>query len=190
MALSCISLLHNQAKYLPLGVTEALELIDESTVYSRIADIRDPAKTWHSNLIRKVYREPDRTIFISRTVLDDALVPQMSTDGVENKSVWNQVAPLDDSSCRITLLIQIGLNEILNDPTAVQCAVDMANRINRILPNSLTVKEGNYPIMPGMFDIDFTQVEHPSIRFFLENAMRIRDSINLALHNVIPRKSE
>ncbi|CAK4071839.1 unnamed protein product [Aphanomyces euteiches] len=168
----------------------ALELIDESTVYSRIADIRDPAKTWHSNLIRKVYREPDRTIFISRTVLDDALVPQMSTDGVENKSVWNQVAPLDDSSCRITLLIQIGLNEILNDPTAVQCAVDMANRINRILPNSLTVKEGNYPIMPGMFDIDFTQVEHPSIRFFLENAMRIRDSINLALHNVIPRKSE
>ncbi|KAH9142556.1 hypothetical protein AeRB84_013381 [Aphanomyces euteiches] len=170
--------------------TQALELIDESTVYSRIADIRDPAKTWHSNLIRKVYREPDRTIFISRTVLDDALVPQMSTDGVENKSVWNQVAPLDDSSCRITLLIQIGLNEILNDPTAVQCAVDMANRINRILPNSLTVKEGNYPIMPGMFDIDFTQVEHPSIRFFLENAMRIRDSINLALHNVIPRKSE
>ncbi|KAH9118659.1 hypothetical protein LEN26_011991 [Aphanomyces euteiches] len=159
----------SQAKYLPLGVTEALELIDESTVYSRIADIRDPAKT---------------------TVLDDALVPQMSTDGVENKSVWNQVAPLDDSSCRITLLIQIGLNEILNDPTAVQCAVDMANRINRILPNSLTVKEGNYPIIPGMFDIDFTQVEHPSIRFFLENAKRIRDSINLALHNVIPRKSE
>ncbi|CAK4676927.1 unnamed protein product [Aphanomyces euteiches] len=39
----------SQAKYLPLGVTEALELIDESTVYSRIADIRDPAKTWHSN---------------------------------------------------------------------------------------------------------------------------------------------
>ncbi|KAG9407508.1 hypothetical protein AC1031_002223 [Aphanomyces cochlioides] len=180
----------SQAECLPLGVTETFELIDESTVYSRIADIRDPAKTWHSNLIRKLYREPDRYIFIVRTVLDDALVPQMSADGVENKSVWGQVAPLDETSCRISLLIQIGLNEILKDPPAVRCAVEMANGMNRTFPSSLAVKVGEFSIVPALFDVDFIQVEHPSIRFSLDNGKRIRDAINLALYKVIQRIPE
>ncbi|KAH9126753.1 hypothetical protein AeMF1_002831 [Aphanomyces euteiches] len=180
----------SQANYLLLGVTETFELIDESTVYSRIADPNDPAMTWHSNLIRKLYREPGRNIFIVRTVLDDALVPQMSVGGVENKSAWGQVLPLDDTSCRITLLIEIGLNEILNDPAAVRCAVEMANRMKRTFPSGLAVKQGEFSIVPALFDVDLIQVEHPSIRFFLENGKRIRDAINLALYNVIQRIPE
>ncbi|CAK4623404.1 unnamed protein product [Aphanomyces euteiches] len=180
----------SQANYLLLGVTETFELIDESTVYSRIADPNDPAMTWHSNLIRKLYREPGRNIFIVRTVLDDALVPQMSVGGVENKSAWGQVLPLDDTSCRITLLIEIGLNEILNDPAAVRCAVEMANRMKRTFPSGLAVKQGEFSIVLALFDVDLIQVEHPSIRFFLENGKRIRDAINLALYNVIQRIPE
>ncbi|CAK4098322.1 unnamed protein product [Aphanomyces euteiches] len=92
-----------QDAYLPWDVTEVLfismastndvlskdfEQIDESTVYSRIVDARDPNKTWHSNVIRKQYHEQDKDILIARAVLDDALVPQMTTDGVENKWIW------------------------------------------------------------------------------------------------------
>ncbi|CAK4282244.1 unnamed protein product [Aphanomyces euteiches] len=77
-----------QDAYLPWDVTEDFEQIDESTVYSRIVDARDPNKTWHSNVIRKQYHEQDKDILIARAVLDDALVPQMTTDGVENKWIW------------------------------------------------------------------------------------------------------
>ncbi|CAK4679845.1 unnamed protein product [Aphanomyces euteiches] len=167
------------ARYLPFGLSETFEQIDASTVYSRIVDSRDPSMTWHSNLIRKLYREPDRDVLVVRSVLDDALVPRMG-----------QVTTQDENSCNITLLIQIGLNEITSDPSAVQCAIDLANRMNMTFPSSLTVKENEFPIVPKLFDVDFTQVEHPSIRVFIQNGKRIRDAINLALYKVIHRQTK
>ncbi|KAH9182131.1 hypothetical protein AeNC1_015894 [Aphanomyces euteiches] len=147
--------------------------------------------TWHSNLIRKLYREPDRDVLVvSVEVLDDALVPRMSVDVVEDKWAWGQVTTQDENSCNITLLIQIGLNEITSDPSAVQCAIDLANRMNMTFPSSLTVKENEFPIVPKLFDVDFTQVEHPSIRVFIQNGKRIRDAINLALYKVIHRQTK
>ncbi|CAK4635494.1 unnamed protein product [Aphanomyces euteiches] len=179
----------SQSEYLPLGLTETFEQIDASTVYSRIVDSRDLAVRWHSNLIRKLYREPDRDVLVVRTVLDDSLVPQMSVDFVENKWAWGQVTTLDENSCNVTLLIQIGLNEISSDPSAVQCAINTTNRMNKTFPSSLTVKEGDFPIVPTLFDVDFTQIEHPSLRVVLENGKRIRDAMNFALHKVIQRKT-
>ncbi|KAH9099002.1 hypothetical protein LEN26_016441 [Aphanomyces euteiches] len=122
------------ARYLPFGLTETFEQIDASTVYSRIVDSRDLAV---------------RDVLVVRTVLDDALVPQMSVDFVENKWAWGQVTTLDENSCNVTLLVRIGLNEISSDPSAVQCAINTTNRMNKTFPSSLTVKEGDFPIVPN-----------------------------------------
>ncbi|CAK5244504.1 unnamed protein product [Aphanomyces euteiches] len=104
-------------------------------------------------------------------------------------AVRGQVTTLDENSCNVTLLIQIGLNEISSDPSAVQCAINTTNRMNKTFPSSLTVKEGDFPIVPTLFDVDFTQIEHPSLRVVLENGKRIRDAMNFALHKVIQRKT-
>ncbi|KAG9407550.1 hypothetical protein AC1031_002262 [Aphanomyces cochlioides] len=83
-------------------------------------------------MIRKLYRLPDKHIVVLRSVLDDALVPRMSTDGVENKWAWAQVARLDDNQCRLTLLVQVKLDHNGNW-TAVACARDVVNQMNRRL---------------------------------------------------------
>ncbi|KAG9407518.1 hypothetical protein AC1031_002232 [Aphanomyces cochlioides] len=72
----------------PEGVVENVDVIDGNTVYSRLAHSTPDGTTSHANNIRKRYIETNRELVVSRTVLEDALVPHMSKGAIENKWSW------------------------------------------------------------------------------------------------------
>ncbi|KAG9407478.1 hypothetical protein AC1031_002195 [Aphanomyces cochlioides] len=84
-----------------------VEELDPCTVYTRIIAECEGNVEWQSNLIRKYYPRADSSVFVGRTVLEDAVNPPKATDMVEDKWIWIQVVPVDKSHARITTLVQI-----------------------------------------------------------------------------------
>ncbi|CAK4095573.1 unnamed protein product [Aphanomyces euteiches] len=175
----------SHASFLPFGITESYEQIDASTVYSRVVDSRDPNMTWHSNLIRKLYSLPDKDVVVIRAVLDDALVPQMANDGVEDKWAWAQVTRVDEDLCRLSLLVQVKLTHNSNDRSTLKCARDLMDQMNRSLSSNEDIESYDSPLVPAMNRLNLGDVANPSVRFFLENSKRIRDAISTALNQVL-----
>ncbi|ETV78527.1 hypothetical protein H257_08040 [Aphanomyces astaci] len=103
---------HRSALPLPENSTETIEEVDAHTIYERFCHIQGDI-TGHSNNIRKLFKDDDgRDVIVWRTVLDDALVPHMSRDAVDDTWGWLVVAPhpQDQTKCRMTCLVQIPLD--------------------------------------------------------------------------------
>ncbi|RHX97630.1 hypothetical protein DYB25_007054 [Aphanomyces astaci] len=89
-----------------------IEEVDAHTIYERFCHTQGDI-TGHSNNIRKLFKDDDgRDVIVWRTVLDDALVPHMSSDAVDDTWGWLVVAPhpQDQAKCRMTCLVQIPLD--------------------------------------------------------------------------------
>ncbi|KAH9183396.1 hypothetical protein AeNC1_014631 [Aphanomyces euteiches] len=91
-------------------------MLDSSTMYEMFQERTSDGVVCHSNFIRKVYDEDDRHVILSRTVLHDALAPQMMHGDVEDESVWIVVEAdeRNPNQCFFTFLhhSQIDLNGI------------------------------------------------------------------------------
>ncbi|KAF0709401.1 Aste57867_5938 [Aphanomyces stellatus] len=91
---------------LPEGASETFEALDDRTIYRALTTTRGTVSA-HSNFVFKYYVEPEREVFVWRSVLEDALVPRMTQGKVQDEWGWLVIAPIDDVTCRLTLLVYL-----------------------------------------------------------------------------------
>ncbi|KAG9407510.1 hypothetical protein AC1031_002225 [Aphanomyces cochlioides] len=168
-----------QSPTLPRGVWWKRSMLRQR--YSRIVDARDPAMTWHSNIIRKVFRHEDREIIVVRTVLDDALVPRQAADRVENKWAWIQIVAEGHEKCRVTFLVQADLG---SDSTQLDSAEELNARHKSSGDSGCIHLSINFnPLAP--LAVDKRSVPYASLKIFLEHFSRIRTAVNGALSKAL-----
>ncbi|CAK4514931.1 unnamed protein product [Aphanomyces euteiches] len=93
----------------PPGGKRTIEMIDPCTLYEMNEVPTPDGVICHSNIIRKAYMDEDRHVMLSRTVLHDALAPQMMHRDVEDESSWI-VLENDDTNpqqCYFTFLLHV-----------------------------------------------------------------------------------
>ncbi|KAF0684273.1 Aste57867_23737 [Aphanomyces stellatus] len=91
---------------LPDGAGETFEALDGGAIYGALVVTRGTVSA-HSNFVFKSYVEAERDVIVWRWVLDDALVPRMTQGKVQNEWGWLVVAPIAETSCRLTLLVHL-----------------------------------------------------------------------------------
>ncbi|CAK4617719.1 unnamed protein product, partial [Aphanomyces euteiches] len=105
-----------KCKFQCLGAQRSIEMLEPCTVYEMLEEKAYDGVICHSNLIRKSYEEGDRHVILSRTVLRDALAPQMVQGDVEDESTWIVVESDEENphQCFFTFLYhsQTDLSEI------------------------------------------------------------------------------
>ncbi|KAF0684265.1 Aste57867_23729 [Aphanomyces stellatus] len=169
------------------GMHETIEHIDARTVYGRA---RSADLTWHSNLIRRNYSEPDREVFVARTVLDDALVPQMATAAVESKSAWVQIArhPDDDNQCHFSLLIEADLGNLSSYTTSD--GDDLNDIMKKLTLSPDEVKPGQLPTLAAFMHVDPAQLPQERLRMFLHIGRNMSKTMARVVNSAIDAHSE
>ncbi|CAK4682315.1 unnamed protein product [Aphanomyces euteiches] len=145
------------------GSIETTDFVDRHTVYSRAMLNQPDGTAVHSNIIRKRYIiEEDREVIVSRSVLEDELVPHMSKGAVDNKCLWFEVEPLPShptTHCSLTCVVQMTI-----DPTAALNvpAIDVQTALETFMQQmSLTVD--TYEPKTGTFHIATKSLEHLAV---------------------------
>ncbi|KAF0684263.1 Aste57867_23727 [Aphanomyces stellatus] len=159
------------------GASERLneiERIDEHTVYTRAGDKVQP---WQSNLIRKRYLQANRVIFVARSVLEDARIPHVATNALENKSSWLQVArlPEDDKQCRLTLLVEADLGRM--DSYTTSGGEDLSDILGQLAIADDAKLPGYLPALPAYLQFDPTRVPQDSLRLFIESGKQMQGAL-------------
>ncbi|CAK4927596.1 unnamed protein product [Aphanomyces euteiches] len=165
---------------IPENACETIERIDEHTIYERFSHTRGGV-TGHSNNIRKYYAEDGRYVTVWRTVLEDALVPEMAQGAVENSWGWMVVTPhpRERSKSRMTCLVQTPV-----DPRTFAGPTNTTASPNRFEVQSIeAIKFAITTTFP--FDADFTCP--PAMRTFVERGQLFERAIKSSLNDAIAR---
>ncbi|CAK5165506.1 unnamed protein product [Aphanomyces euteiches] len=179
------------------GWIETTDFVDRHTVYSRAMLNQPDGTAVHSNIIRKRYVEEDREVIVSRSVLEDELVPHMSKGAVDNKCLWFDCFGLLTSTLTASLTCVV---QMTVDPTAALNvpAIDVQAALETFMQQmSLTVD--TYEPKTGTFHIATKSLEHLAvphpIHFSLDRGRMfltaLEDEINRAvrLDNHLPLTS-
>ncbi|CAK4425060.1 unnamed protein product [Aphanomyces euteiches] len=81
-----------------------LEKLDDFTVYERFQETRDGV-TSHANIVRKYFVDDHEHVIVWRSMLEDALTPQMINGAVEDESGWIVLECIDESHCWFTMVL-------------------------------------------------------------------------------------
>ncbi|KAG9412812.1 hypothetical protein AC1031_015711 [Aphanomyces cochlioides] len=160
---------------LPEGAEETLEKVDPYTVYQSFRNL-DRDDQVHANNVFKYYVEVNREVIVWRSVLEDALMPRMRDDVVQNKWGWIVVLPTDDpESSRLSFLHQV-------EPEMNPC--DAKSALNQKYTFALP------PEIPGIFpggnvkeEIEFPVV--PVKKWFYERDMELERTLKHVIDNVV-----
>ncbi|KAG9400558.1 hypothetical protein AC1031_010773 [Aphanomyces cochlioides] len=79
---------------------------------------------------------------------------------------------------------------VSNDTQVVPVPLEDGVVVERDVVVKKQGNESEIPIVPASYDMDVALVDHPSIRFFLENGKRNRDAVNYALRQVIQARTD
>ncbi|KAF0684271.1 Aste57867_23735 [Aphanomyces stellatus] len=112
----------NHAGPLSDGAEETLEVLDPCTIYRSFTKTKG-AHAAHSNMVYKYFVERAHETVVWRSVLEDALVPHMTDGTVHDEWGWLAVAPLTETSCRLSLLLQL-VPEPLHDDATIESSVE------------------------------------------------------------------
>ncbi|CAK4128239.1 unnamed protein product [Aphanomyces euteiches] len=160
---------------LPLHAVQDDTHIDPYTVYSTCMQERN-GMTWHSNMVRKYYTEPDREVIVSRTVLEDAALPHMTKGAIEDRCMWcvNLASPLKQ---RVVVWPkdEIGTQEM-------DVVADALARLKKIPFQFFPTRPGQIPLTS---EIDFASLTYPKMAAFVERGIRFSDTLKLKLNAVI-----
>ncbi|KAF0684264.1 Aste57867_23728 [Aphanomyces stellatus] len=162
---------------------QEVERIDERTVYTRAGHMVHP---WQANLIRKRYLQADRDIFITRSVLEDALIPHAAMEALENKSVWLQVArlPEDANRCQLTLLVEANLGRMESLMTSGgEDVVDVLGKL--AIRDDDAKKPGYMPLLPAYVELDPAQLPHENLRLFMESGKHMQKTLLRTVNSAI-----
>ncbi|RHY25517.1 hypothetical protein DYB32_008263 [Aphanomyces invadans] len=133
------------------AVWDIQERFDQYTLYEQFTEVASGVTT-HSNLVRKFYCDDGlEHVILWRSVLDDALVPEMADGTVEDECGWIVITPVDTKSCRLTLLLHAVFDPTTLPPQvlkqvdnltveAITAAIDKLNVVE--VPR---INDGKYP---------------------------------------------
>ncbi|RHZ25355.1 hypothetical protein DYB37_008954 [Aphanomyces astaci] len=163
----------------PDGTTEVVEIIDSHTVYSKLTHVHHGGVPSHANVIRKQFLHPTRHVIVSRSVLEDARDPLMSTRAVEDKWSWLELAacPDDATSCRLTYVVQLDMghtHRLLITDDEVAGIQAMLQHVSMSEKDEATQD-----------DLDRTTPQHPHMRSFVERGKRYIHALHAAVNKAI-----
>ncbi|CAK5225167.1 unnamed protein product [Aphanomyces euteiches] len=99
------------------------ERVDDHTVYERFTESRH-GFTSYANTIRKYYVKDHEHLIVLRSVLEDALTPEMIHGVVVNESAWHSVVPLEGGKCRLSFLLHFVLDTTVGSQRPNHEAID------------------------------------------------------------------
>ncbi|CAK4697862.1 hypothetical protein LEN26_016436 [Aphanomyces euteiches] len=173
----------------PEGAVENVDVIDENTVYSRLVHSTPDGTTSHANNIRKRYVEPNRELFVSRTVLEDALVPHMSKGAIENKWSWLEVVPLQsnpNSHCFMTFMTQVIVDVA---PGAVVTTAEELATLEAMMQHASLLKSTQMADA-GWFNMEVTHIDnmdipYPKLRSLVERGSLFMKTLEATVNETI-----
>ncbi|CAK4081824.1 unnamed protein product [Aphanomyces euteiches] len=172
---------------LPEGVSQAVEVIDDQTVYVMHEDA--PRRSC-ANSIRKRYVEPYRHVIVQRTVQEDALMPQMNRGAVENKSSWMEITPLpeDATKSHMAFVMHFEMEEVQQNNGPLMKL--MASIFDRFTTAYRPAAPGTLPIVTStMFDT--TAVPYLHFQSFAERekllVLAMSKHSNIAIQNYLSK---
>ncbi|CAK5031274.1 unnamed protein product [Aphanomyces euteiches] len=89
--------------YKSTGTRVIHERLDANTVYERLSH-SFRGITVNANSVRKLYKFDHEHVIVVRSVLEDALAPELPNGYVEVQSSWMSIVPLGDNECQLSLL--------------------------------------------------------------------------------------
>ncbi|CAK4609504.1 unnamed protein product [Aphanomyces euteiches] len=160
-----------------------LEKVDPYTVYQSFRNL-DRDDQVHANNVFKYYVEVNREVIVWRSVLEDALMPRMRDDVVQNKWGWLVLAPTDSpETSRLTFLHQV-------EPTELYAEIIQPefSEVKKSLNEKYTF--GVPPEIPGTFpggnvkeEIEFPVV--PLKKSFFDRDMELERTLKHVIDNVV-----
>ncbi|KAF0684270.1 Aste57867_23734 [Aphanomyces stellatus] len=174
----------------PDGTVETVERIDNNTVYSQLSHQFHDGTTCHANIIRKRYVEVDREVVVSRTVLEDALVPHMTKGAVEDKWSWLEVVPAPNQEathCCLSFVIQIVI-----DPTAATAVATteemvlleaMMGRVSLLYDVDSAREEGALCLAQAV--VESNDIPYPNMRGFVERGKLFIRALERSVNDAI-----
>ncbi|RHY92334.1 hypothetical protein DYB31_005788, partial [Aphanomyces astaci] len=169
-----------------------VETIDSHTVYSKLTHhVHHGGVPSHANVIRKQFLHPTRHVIVSRSVLEDARDPLMSTRAaaIDLKcgvrllcrcwSVRLELAacPDDATSCRLAYVVQLDMGHthrlLITD--------DEVAGIQAMLQHVSMSKKDE----AAQDDLDRTTPQRPHMRSFVERGKRYIHALHGAVNKAI-----
>ncbi|KAG9407487.1 hypothetical protein AC1031_002204 [Aphanomyces cochlioides] len=168
---------------LPLTAVQGYTHIDPNTVYSTCMQERS-GMTWHSNMVRKYYVEPDREVIVSRTVFEDAALPHMTKGAIEDRCMWLIVKPLpnEPNRCRFTYLQHLFWPKEEVETLGEDVIAEVLAYLNKISFQFLPTCPGQLPLTT---DLDYASLPFPKMAAFVERGTRFSDTLKTQLNDVI-----
>ncbi|CAK4502253.1 unnamed protein product [Aphanomyces euteiches] len=178
------------SSYVPTqGTIEYMDFVDQHTVYCRVMHRQPDGSTLHANNIRKRYVEIDREVIVSRSVLEDALVPHMSKGAVENKCTWFEVEPSPThptTHCGLTFMLQVAIDPI---EATHMTQMDELTMLESLTQHASLVQAHHKPVA-GMFQIvtkpfESHTIPHPLHRILIERGKMFLKALELVINQAI-----
>ncbi|KAH9113062.1 hypothetical protein AeMF1_012687 [Aphanomyces euteiches] len=178
----------DRGMHLPEGAVETIESIDPTTVYRAFRQSNGNTTT-HWNLLFKYLNETKREVVVWRSVLDDALVPRMSTGTAHDESGWLVVTPIDLTTSRLTLVLNIVAEQnhdgrLLTTEELVDVSATIVDKFSFAHPPEVP---GTFPSAPPKTDAEDTDLPFVK-RTFVERGKQlealIKRAVDEAIHEV------
>ncbi|CAK4097901.1 unnamed protein product [Aphanomyces euteiches] len=169
---------------IPEGARRVIEMVDLNTMYEMYEEQGADGVVCHSNVVRKLYKGEDRQVIVSRTVLEDALAPQMVHGDVEDESSWIVVEADEEDhlQCYFTFFIQVKteLSEItISKEFDGDFLVELLDKlVLKAMPN------GQGLIPTEVNGIDWNKFP-PSVAMFTQNGKNFEKHLILVLNQAI-----
>ncbi|ETW05265.1 hypothetical protein H310_04229 [Aphanomyces invadans] len=162
---------------LPDNATETIEVLDAHTIYERFCQTQGDI-TGHSNNIRKFFKDEDgRDVIVWRTVLDDALVPHMAQDVVDNTWGWMTCLVQIPLDARVAQEIELSYERTRpdqrNDSQTIEAILSAIRSLSRPGPGKSNHKPHDVVL--------------PAMRTFLERGRLFETAMKAALNDAIAR---
>ncbi|CAK4083714.1 unnamed protein product [Aphanomyces euteiches] len=175
----------DRGMHLPEGAVETIESIDPTTVYRAFRQSNGNTTT-HWNLLFKYLNETKREVVVWRSVLDDALVPRMSTGTAHDESGWLVVTPIDLTTSRLTLVLNIVAEQnhdgrLLTTEELVDVSATIVDKFSFAHPPEVP---GTFPSAPPKTDAEDTDLPFVK-RTFVERGKQLEALIKRAVDEAI-----
>ncbi|KAF0694506.1 Aste57867_14622 [Aphanomyces stellatus] len=183
-AQACWRVLHgDRGPRLPPHATQTRDRLDAHTVYECFQD----APEIFSNTIRKYYAGDDRDVIVSRSVLDDAQMPQMGDGVVDDMEGWFVVRPhpTNASCCHFTSLFRVPLEAHGKTPPRPPSTTYKMDAIVALIQTMSFVSTHGAVALESKAALDLKGLPVPSMGAFLERGKLTEVAIKASLKEAV-----
>ncbi|CAK4098831.1 unnamed protein product [Aphanomyces euteiches] len=151
---------------------ETWERIDDCTVYNKFWARPTDAITCHSNEVRKIYEESDRTLIVTVSTLSDETVKNESNDVVDDMNTWWQFTPHPDNpdESYMTVIGYTNISRLIEHEEVNAKPDDVIAEMRRVIRAMQTASDTDPPTF---------------LRLLMDHRRRLRNPLQTSIEHAI-----